>query len=554
MKTRSVPSQKTYGVSRRALLQAGIAAGAALSAWPLYRPATSWSAEAVAPKRGGILRGRGRDPVHFDPHLTRNARTHAALSFVYSKLLRHKVGADVRPGTFIVEPDIAERWEEPDDTTYIFHLRKGVKWHNKPPVNGRELVAEDVKFTFDRFLTVEGNPARELLESVERVEVVDRYTVQFRLKEPFVWLLDTLASPLCMWIIAPEVVAQYGDLKKVETAIGTGPFLLEHFEPNVKTIFRRNPNYFRPGLPYVDGVEWLVVDDESTGLAMYRTGQLDMGPGLQWDVRQSDLELLKRSHPHLRFQAMQGNSTTTIWMRTDQPPFNDVRVRRAISQALDRQGIIEAVWMRGEPAPAVPRGLAEWSLSIDQLGEGAKYYQYDPKESRRLLAEAGYAKGLKTTLATTSGYGRDLIDAVQLVQRYLKEVGVEVELKIQEYGAYQATTGQGKFEGLAMGPYAVGWEADGSLHGPYTPNQLRNRGHVNDAKLAAMVQQQRRTKDPEARKQLIFDIQRYAAEQQYYVYLSSQVITGSWQPYVKNFAPNLSADFGSRVAALWLDR
>jgi peptide/nickel transport system substrate-binding protein len=554
MKTRSVPSQKTYGVSRRALLQAGIAAGAALSAWPLYRPATSWSAEAVAPKRGGILRGRGRDPVHFDPHLTRNARTHAALSFVYSKLLRHKVGADVRPGTFIVEPDIAERWEEPDDTTYIFHLRKGVKWHNKPPVNGRELVAEDVKFTFDRFLTVEGNPARELLESVERVEVVDRYTVQFRLKEPFVWLLDTLASPLCMWIIAPEVVAQYGDLKKVETAIGTGPFLLEHFEPNVKTIFRRNPNYFRPGLPYVDGVEWLVVDDESTGLAMYRTGQLDMGPGLQWDVRQSDLELLKRSHPHLRFQDMQGNSTTTIWMRTDQPPFNDVRVRRAISQALDRQGIIEAVWMRGEPAPAVPRGLAEWSLSIDQLGEGAKYYQYDPKESRRLLAEAGYAKGLKTTLATTSGYGRDLIDAVQLVQRYLKEVGVEVELKIQEYGAYQATTGQGKFEGLAMGPYAVGWEADGSLHGPYTPNQLRNRGHVNDAKLAAMVQQQRRTKDPEARKQLIFDIQRYAAEQQYYVYLSSQVITGSWQPYVKNFAPNLSADFGSRVAALWLDR
>jgi peptide/nickel transport system substrate-binding protein len=554
MKTRSVPSQKTYGVSRRALLQAGIAAGAALSAWPLYRPATSWSAEAVAPKRGGILRGRGRDPVHFDPHLTRNARTHAALSFVYSKLLRHKVGADVRPGTFIVEPDIAERWEEPDDTTYIFHLRKGVKWHNKPPVNGRELVAEDVKFTFDRFLTVEGNPARELLESVERVEVVDRYTVQFRLKEPFVWLLDTLASPLCMWIIAPEVMAQYGDLKKVETAIGTGPFLLEHFEPNVKTIFRRNPNYFRPGLPYVDGVEWLVVDDESTGLAMYRTGQLDMGPGLQWDVRQSDLELLKRSHPHLRFQDMQGNSTTTIWMRTDQPPFNDVRVRRAISQALDRQGIIEAVWMRGEPAPAVPRGLAEWSLSIDQLGEGAKYYQYDPKESRRLLAEAGYAKGLKTTLATTSGYGRDLIDAVQLVQRYLKEVGVEVELKIQEYGAYQATTGQGKFEGLAMGPYAVGWEADGSLHGPYTPNQLRNRGHVNDAKLAAMVQQQRRTKDPEARKQLIFDIQRYAAEQQYYVYLSSQVITGSWQPYVKNFAPNLSADFGSRVAVLWLDR
>jgi peptide/nickel transport system substrate-binding protein len=535
-------------------LQAGLAAGATLSAWPFYSPPSLWSAEAGSPRQGGILRVRGRDPVHFDPHLTRNARTHSALSFVYSKLLRHKVGADVRPGTFRVEADLAERWEAPDDTTYIFYLRQGVKWHNKPPVNGRELVAEDVKFTFDRFLTVEGNPERQLLESVDRVEVVDRYTVKFRLKEPFVWLLDSLASAICMWIIAPEVTEKYGDLKKVETAIGTGPFLLEHYEPNVKTVFKRNPAYFRPGLPHVDGVEWLVLEDESTGLAMYRTGQIDAGPGLQWDVRQADLEALKKSHPHLYYQDMLANNAITIWMRTDKPPFTDVRVRRAISQAVDRQGLIEAVWMRGELSPAVPRGLAQWSLPIDQLGEGAKYYQYDPQEARRLLAEAGYPKGLKTQFTTTGGYGRDLMDAAQLVQRYLKDVGVEVELKIQEYGAYQATTGQGNFEGLAMGPYAVGWEADSSLYGPYTPDQPRNRGRVNDPKLAAMVQEQRRMQDPEARQRLIFDIQRYAAEQQYYVYLSSAVVTGSWQPYVKNFAPNLTADFGSRAAALWLER
>ena len=114
---------QAYGLSRRRLLQAGLAAGATLSAWPGYSPPMLWSAEAGPPRRGGILRVRGRDPVHFDPHLTRNARTHSALSFVYSKLLRHKVGGDVRPGTFSVEPDLAERWEAPDDTTYIFHLR-----------------------------------------------------------------------------------------------------------------------------------------------------------------------------------------------------------------------------------------------------------------------------------------------------------------------------------------------------------------------------------------------------------------------------------------------
>jgi peptide/nickel transport system substrate-binding protein len=203
---------------------------------------------------------RGQDPVHFDPHLTRHARTHSALSFVYSKLLRHKVGADVRPGTFIVEPDLAERWEVPDDTTYVFHLRQGVKWHNKPPVNGRELVAEDVQFTFERFLTEKGNPERQLLESVDRVEVVDRYTVKFHLKEPFVWLRDILASAICMWIIALEVVQQYGDLKKVETAIGTGPFILERYEPNVKTVFKRNPEYFRPGLPYPEARKQLIFE------------------------------------------------------------------------------------------------------------------------------------------------------------------------------------------------------------------------------------------------------------------------------------------------------
>src|SRR4030095_11249372 len=159
--------------------------------------------------------------------------------------------------------------------------------------------------------------------------------------------------------------------------------------------------------------------------------------------------------------------------------------------------------MRGQPSPAVAPGLAEWSLPIDQLGEGAKYYRYDPKEARRLLADAGYPQGFKTQAATTPGYGNDLLDAVQLVQSYLKEVGIEVELKIQEYGAYQATTGQGKYEGLAMGPYAVGWEADSSLYGPYMPDQPRNRSRVNDPKLVAMVQEQRRLQDPEARKQLI---------------------------------------------------
>jgi ABC-type transport system substrate-binding protein len=130
---------------------------------------------------------------------------------------------------------------------------------------------------------------------------------------------------------------------------------------------------------------------------------------------------------------------------------------------------------------------------------------------------------------------------------------VEAELKLQEYGAYFATTIQGKFEGLAMGPTAPAWEPDFVLSG-YIAKAPTNIGHVHDPTLTAMVQAQRRMKDLAARKQLIMDIQRYVAEQQYRVDLISAMVTSSWQPYVKNFAPNQTFDVGGRAAALWLAR
>jgi peptide/nickel transport system substrate-binding protein len=119
---------------------------------------------------------------------------------------------------------------------------------------------------------------------------------------------------------------------------------------------------------------------------------------------------------------------------------------------------------------------------------------------------------------------------------------------------YIATTFVGKYEGMAVGPISIAWEPDSVLYGMYEPGNLRNSSHVNDPKLLAILQEQRRTKDIEARKKLIFDIQRYIAEQQYYVFTISIAYACTWQPYVKNYAPNLSFDYGGRVAALWLDR
>jgi peptide/nickel transport system substrate-binding protein len=144
-------------------------------------------------------------PVHFDPQQTIAFATMMALSYCMSRLVKVKAGPSVVPGTQPVEADLAESWQRTSDTTYVFKLRKGVRWHNKPPVSGRELTSEDVKYTYERFLGIKGNPNRGLLEAIDKIETPDKHTVRFVLKEPNAWFIDQLAST-ATWIVAKESV------------------------------------------------------------------------------------------------------------------------------------------------------------------------------------------------------------------------------------------------------------------------------------------------------------------------------------------------------------
>src|SRR5881394_1853607 len=170
-------------LGRRQLLQL---AGAGVAAHVL---APRGVAAAETPRRGGVFRIRGEEPTSgFDPHLVVNHHRIATnLSFTHSRLVKVKAGPGVTPGTLPVEPDLAESWSQPNDRTYVFKLRKGVRWHPKPPVNGRELTADDVKYTYERFLTITGNPNKPVLEFVDKIEAVDKHTVKFTLKEPNAW-------------------------------------------------------------------------------------------------------------------------------------------------------------------------------------------------------------------------------------------------------------------------------------------------------------------------------------------------------------------------------
>jgi peptide/nickel transport system substrate-binding protein len=514
---------------------------------------------AQTPKRGGTLSVRVWDPPHWDPMLTVSYKTHVALSFTHGRLLKHRAGPGVQPGTFPIEGDLAESWTQPNETTYVFKLRRGVRWHPKPPVNGRELTADDVVYSVDRFLTVKGNANAYMLRAVDKVEALDRHTVRFTLKEPFAWFLDMLANPLAVAIVAKECVEKFGDLKKPESVIGTGPWMLDSYRPNVGMTFVRHPQYFVAGLPHIDRVELYVDEDNASRMAAFLAGKYDLGWEFHGVINRADWvqikDTLKQRRPNLRTVEFPSNVMSHISMRTDQAPFNDARVRQAMSLAIDRQAIIDTVFEGGGVMNGpVPAALRDWALPVDQLGEGSRYYKHDPAEAKRLLAAAGHPNGFPMSLCFTDYGSTILVDATQLVVKDLRSVGIGAKIDQKEYGAYVATCFYGKFDSAAIGPQTPFLEPDNFLYGQYYPGEAKNQSHINDPVVTDLLVRQRRTVDAAKRRDVIHEIQRHLAKQQHYVQLPSVTAIGVWEGALKNYAPNLGYDYGGRLMAAWLDR
>lgn len=517
------------------------------------------AAAAQAPKRGGTLRIRGWDPPHFDPMLTTAYRVHIPLSFTHSRLVRHRAGPSVIPGTFAIEGDLAESWTQPNETTYVFKLRRGVRWHPKPPVNGRELTSADVKFTIERFLTVKGNPSAYMLRAIDRMETPDAQTVRILLKEPNAWFLEMLASPMSVAIVAREAVEKWGDLKRAESVVGTGPWMLDSHRPSTGLTLVRHPQYFQAGLPYIDRIEIGVDEDNASRMSSFLAGKYDLGWDLGGAIARTDWmqikDALRQRRPGLRTAEFVSNIETHISMRTDQKPFNDVRVRQAISMAIDRQGILDATAEGvGIFNPAIPAAFKEWSVPIDQLGEGARYFKYDPAEARRLLAAAGYPNGFPASLCFTTYGSQVFVDTAQLILKYLKDVGIDTRLDQKEYGAFIASCYFGKFDSMTYGPQTPFVDPDNYVYGVHYPEELKNQSHVNDPVVTDLLVRQRHTLDPARRRDALAELQRHLARQQYYVQLASAVTIAVWDGALKNYGPNFGYDYGARLMAAWLDR
>jgi len=354
-------------------------------------------------------------------------------------------------------------------------------------------------------------------------------------------------------------VEKFGDLKKPEAVIGTGPWMLDAYRPNVSLTLVRNPAYFVAGLPYIDRVEMFVDEDNASRLAAFLGGKYDLGWEFPGAINRSDwvqlVEPLKKRRPALKVTEFPSNVVNLIDMRTDKPPFSDVRVRQAVSLAIDRKGMIDATLEGiGAVNGPLPAALSDWALPIAELGEGAKYYRYDPAEAKRLLAAAGHPNGLPASVCFATYGSTVLVDTMQLLLKDLKAVGIGATLDQKEYGAYQATCRLGKFDSMVFGPLTPFLEPDSFLFGQYYTGEPRNRSHVADPALDDLLVRQRRTADVKGRREIINQIERHLAKQQYYVATPSGTYVAVWDAALKNYGPNLGYDYGGRLVAAWLDR
>src|SRR5438128_6722122 len=307
---------------------------AATSTYPDWIPASP-----KPPKRGGVLtRASAWDPPVMDPRLTQSIGLFQFVGLTSNRLLRHAF-TDEATGyhDLTLKGDLAESWQgSPDQRVWTFKLRQGVKWQNVPPLKGRELTAADVKYCFEAYAK-EGVQTFTFQE-IEGMETPDTHTLRVYLKTPNSLFPQNVAEPVAV-IFAREVLEEDGDLKK--RLIGTGPYILSEHTRKVRVVLQRNPDYFDTGRPYVDEYVILSTPDSATRTAAFRTGQSD------FLVLQSpsEVEAVRKSTPAVLVQAAPFPMTPFgVALAQDRPPFNDVRVRRALSMAVDRQKQVDTVF------------------------------------------------------------------------------------------------------------------------------------------------------------------------------------------------------------------
>ena len=408
-------------------------------------------------------------------------------------------------------PALAEGWEQPDPTTYIFHIRKGVRWHKKAPLNGREFTAQDVEYNFHRTTGTgsgfseppgvsQGLPQLEY----ESIRATDKYTVVVKLKKPRLDALTILIEDTFTFMAPPELIKRDGDTTDWRKLVGTGPLMLTDWVEGSSITWQKNPDYWgvdekfpQNRLPYIDTLRSLIIPDESARVAAMRSGKVDyIGHQSRSALKVPDIvESLRRTNPDLQVHAYYFRSNNGMAYDVTKPPFNDIRVRKALQLALDLETIHKAFY-KGLSI-ATPQGITghfqtQFTVHYDQWPEEIKAgYRYDPEAAEKLLDEAGYPRGAdgmrfstKLDGATHNGF---ILDYWAIVQDYWRKIGIQSEVIVHEIPDWVARVRNHTFEGMTWAIAAGPYHPLSSLNAHYKGATF-NRGQVDDPQYNAIFE------------------------------------------------------------------
>ncbi len=466
------------------------------------------------PVSGGTIRYSSRTPVTWDP-LSPGASVLSSYQFAHNQLVQFKIQDFVKnPNVMEVEAVLAESMpEQPDDLTFIFHLRKGVKFQNLAPVNGRELTADDIVYTTELYkkAPVQG----PTFADVESVTKVDDYTVKFKMAKPAAYFLGSMVVPF-HWIFAREQHQGADGLVKIP--IGTGGFLFESSENLAGFKFKKNPSYFRKDertgkqLPYLDRIEATYYPSPAQSIAAFRANEFDhVWPQNfeAWlDVMKSNPDSVTQvTTPPPSFQPY-------IAMRLDKDPFKDPRVRRALSLLIDRDGIIQGL----------AQGMAGYGYGQDWTYMGSEYpfepnklgawTKYDPKQAKQLLDAAGVKDlQLDFLMGSFAGFNFDVWTAIAGIWQQVAGIKTTIDAP-QDSATWQKQFFGGTYNHLmGIGYVGPGWDPDTFAYHAMHSKSTKNYFKINDPKVDQLALKQRETMKPEERKKILTELMDYDLDQ-----------------------------------------
>jgi peptide/nickel transport system substrate-binding protein len=558
-------------ISRRRGLQGAALAGAGLAAAALIActneqqtGTTGTQQQGAQPKRGGTLtRSRGElidgYGSGFDPYVLTGAYP-PLMGLFYQNLIKyHGVTLDL-------SPELAQKWEQVSPTEYLLTLSPGAKWQNKPPANGRALTAADIVYSLNRFRSEDPKFVnRSLLNSADKIEAVDQSHVRITTKAPDASFLFNLAD-VTMVILNPEVVERAGRFVEPETAVGTGAFILQSSD-DTGSVLVRNPDYWKPGLPYLDSIRLINLRDPQARFAAFQAGQFDV---VQVPGSEAKNILGDRSGKYWTEWAKEV-AVSTIWQNTRRKPFDDKRVNRALRLLVDHTEAITGwaeVWFgKGylTGSAHLPTILDAWDYSEEEYRQAATplFLEWkQPKdeaarEAISLLSAAGITPDNPLRFELSASNSPSSQAGLQLQQSQFNRLSrgaVQVEIRAMESIQHLGLMTRGEFD--VVGPIMRGGyiEPDIMLQQVYKSTGGQNFGKYTDPALDQMIDRQRTIFDVPQRKAAIKEINTYLIQNAPYTASAGGGYLNATKSAVKGFIPEHNSRFrGDPYEQLWLD-